>query len=303
MKIWIHRYVLTPTTDKAKVREGVLLKVEWTRGQFGFSDLHPWPEFGEAQLAEHVLSLSNLNFTPLAESSLEFNYLDHDFRRYKRNAFLGLILPRSHRLVFDLEALTVEQLREWQHEGYSHIKVKMVRNLQAETDILLQTIYATPMLWRLDFNGRISGEQFHQWWNNLDATVRARIDFVEDPARDELKFVGPWADDWCRQARAQIRIVKPAREGEEDLGRYSRVIFTHSMEHSLGQAASLWVASRFYMRHPKRTEACGLAAPDIFASDEFSQHWSCPGPRMKPTTGPGFGFDEQLRSLPWERIL
>jgi len=50
-------------------------------------------------------------------------------------------------------------------------------------------------------------------------------------------------------------------------------------------------------------EVCGLAATDFFELDDFSRAWRCEGPRMKPTEGTGFGFDELLESLKWDRLL
>lgn len=304
MKIWVNRYELKPRESKMTARLGALVKVEWATGQVGYSDLHPWPEFGEPTLEEHIASLKSLQFTPLVENSMEFNYQDREYRLLKRNAFLGQILPRTHRLVFDLEALQQSQLRQWSEQGFTHIKVKMGRNLKVETEILIQMAYATALMWRVDFNGRISEGDFVNWWQNLDVAVKARIDFVEDPlAQGELKLAGPWANDWKRLARAQIRIVKPARERSEENAKYSRVIFTHSLDHPFGQACALWAAGRFYSQHPKMTEVCGLGATDFFEPNEFSKAWHVEGPRMKPTEGTGFGFDQLLATRDWESLL
>lgn len=304
MKIWIHRYELKPREKKLKPRVGALLKVEWAVGQTGFSDLHPWPEFGEPTLDEHLRELAELKFTPLAETALEFNYQDREFRLLKRNAFLGLILPRCHRLVFDLEVLDSAQLQEWSAQGYTHIKVKMGRNLKVESEALVHMAYNTPMQWRVDFNGRISEADFMKWWTGLDATLKARIDFVEDPLeKGDLKVDGPWANDWKRQSRAQIRIVKPARETNEDLGHFKRIVFTHSMDHAFGQACAAWSAAKFYMQHPKVKDVCGLSPTDFFEPDDFSGLWKNEGPRLKPTVGYGFGFDDILNSLSWERLV
>lgn len=304
MKIWIHRYELKPRETKLKPRQGALVKVQWTLGQEGYSDLHPWPEFGELPIEDHIHSLAELKFTPLVENSMEFNYRDGEYRSLKRNAFLGLILPRSHRLVFDLEALEQSQLHDWSKQGFTHIKVKMGRNLKAETEALVHMAYSTSLLWRVDFNGRISEEEFLKWWKGLDASVKTRIDFVEDPlGKGDLKISGPWANDWKKQSRALIRIVKPARETDNEFSQYTRVVFTHSLDHPIGQACSAWAASRYYMRHPRKAEVCGLAATDFFIHDDFSKHWNCEGPRMTPSEGMGFGFDELLHSLNWEKIL
>lgn len=304
MKIWVHPYVLQPRVDRIDKRMGALVKVEWALHQTGYSDLHPWPEFGEQPLDVHIDSLAKVNFTKLAEVSMEYNYIDREYRILKRNAFLGMIVPRTHRLIFELEKLEAPTLNKWQKEGYTHVKVKMGQNLKAETEAFTQLAYSSNLLWRLDMNGRLTEKEFMDWWKKLDDSVRARIDFIEDPTKDEqLKIQGPWADDWYKQKFAKIRIVKPAREAAEELISFDRVVFTHGLEHPLGQACAAWAAGNYYGQHPKRTEVCGLAAPDIYEPNEFTKVWNCEGPRMKPTTGFGFGFDEQLESLKWERIL
>jgi O-succinylbenzoate synthase len=235
---------------------------------------------------------------------MEFNYIDREYRLLKRNAFLGMILPRSHKLVYEVDRLETSTCQHWAEQGFSHIKVKMGDNLKAETDALLQLAMATDLLWRIDFNGKLDESTFNSWWSSLDESVRTRIDYVEDPVSEgSLKTSGPWANDWCKQKASRIRVVKPAREAAEDLVSYDRVIFTHGLDHPLGQACAAWSAANFYAQHPKMTEVCGLAAVNYFAETAFSQAWNCEGPRMKPTTGTGFGFDDLLESLKWERIL
>ncbi len=304
MKIWIHRYELKPTAKGLKPRIGCLVKAEWAMGQTGFSDLHPWPEFGEPELDQHIDSLKTMNLTPLAENSLEFNYIDREYRLSKKNAFAGLVIPRSHRLVTDIFELDVGKLQEIQKAGFSHIKIKMGENLKAETEVMTQLAYATGLLWRLDFNGKLTVGALTEWWNGLDPSVKARIDLVEDPVGEgELKIIGPWANDFKTQKTAPIRVIKPAREQVEELAMYKRVIFTHGMDHLFGQACAAWAAARFYSGHPKKTDVCGLASPGLYEPDEFSKLWLCDGPRMKPTPGFGFGFDQLLESLTWQKIL
>lgn len=304
MKIWIHRYRLQPGDSKAPPRQGALVKVEWAVGQIGFSDLHPWTEFGEPPLEEHIRSLAEVRFTKLADNSLEFNYADREFRLAKRNAFTGLILPRSHRLVTNIHSLESRQLSEWHKAGFTHLKVKMGNDLETETTQLLSLAFAAPLLWRIDLNGKVDAERFTRWWSALGDDVKARIDFVEDPTNGEaLKYDGPWANDWKNQPRAQIRVLKPAREPLGDLALYDRVIFTHSMDHPLGQACAAWTASRFHADHPKKLEVCGLLSSGLYEPEEFSREWSNEGPRMKATGGTGFGFDELLEGLKWEKIL
>ncbi len=143
MKIWIHRYELLPVDRRFNARAGALVKVEWALNQIGFSDLHPWPEFGEPALEEHIESLRQIKFTTLAENSMQFNYMDRELRLSKRNAFTGLILPRAHRLVTDIATLNAQVLNEWHRAGYSHIKVKMGHDLVNETEALIGLAFST----------------------------------------------------------------------------------------------------------------------------------------------------------------
>ncbi len=304
MKVWTHAYELTYTDKRLKPRRGALLKVEWALGQHGFSDLHPWPEFGEPDLDVHIQSLAELKFTELVESSLEANYVDRDYRLMKRNAFDAMILPRSHKLVTNILTLTVETLRDLHKKGFSHIKVKMGTDFEAETEAFLNLVKSTQIQWRLDFGGLLSEQQLNEWWGKLDIPTAKQIDFIEDPvAEGEIKTNGPWANDWYQQPRASVRIIKVAREGIEDFAQYDRLVFSHSLDHPLGQAYALWAAARFYQQHPKKVEVCGLAAPDIYELDDFSKAWHCEGPRMKATVGTGFGFDKILESLKWQKVL
>ncbi len=304
MKIWVHGYQLTPRAAGMATRKGALLKVEWASGQIGFSDLHPWPEFGEPPLDVHLEALSTMTFTRLAEVSLEFNYIDREFRLLKRNAFLGLIIPRSHKLVVDINSIDDREMAAWEKEGYSHIKVKMGANLAVETNSLLQHIYSSHLSWRLDFNGALTVGEFVDWWNKLDPDVKKRIDYVEDPVKEgDLKMEGPWATDWYKNSRAKIRVIKPAREGIDEVGSFNRIVFTHGMDHTLGQACAAWTAGKFYAAHPRKVEVCGMNGGHVFAADDFSNAWVNAGPRMRPTMGMGFGFDEILESLKWERLF
>lgn len=304
MKIWVSPYQLRPRRVGARARLGALVKVEWAMHQIGYSDLHPWPEFGEPELADHIESLAKIEFTKLAEMSLEYNYIDREYRLGKRNAFLGLILPRSHLLVTDLANLEARQLGEWQAAGFTHIKVKLGQDLARETEQLTQLACATTLAWRLDFNGRLSERDFTSWWTGLDEAVRKRIDFVEDPiAEGQLKLQGPWANDWYKQKLARVKVVKPAREIAEELVSFDRVVFTHGLDHPLGQACAAWSAARYYAQHPKQMDVCGLAASDQYEPITYEAAWRCEGPRMKPTTGYGFGFDDLLAAEPWERLV
>lgn len=305
MKIWIHSYQLQPAKQAGgQPRSGALLKVEWEPNEFGYSDLHPWPEFGEEPMDVQIESLASADFTKLCEISLQFNSIDREYRVRQRNAFLGMALPRSHRLVLNAYELTDENLKRWFEEGFTHIKLKVGSSDKADVEAFERWATQSPFRWRLDFNGRRTGDDFLKWWRNLDETIQKSVDFIEDPSfTDEIQEPGPWADDWHRQSGSSVKVIKPAREDAETSAAYSRIVFTHSLDHPLGQASALWAAAQFYREYPELTEVCGLAVPDVYKDDPFQNLWSCSGPVMKPTPGNGFGFDEMLRSLDWMRVF
>lgn len=307
MKVLTHRYELVPTDSKRRLRQGALLKVEWESGEVGYSDLHPWPEFGEPELEEHLEGLSKSEFTPLVELSLEYNWLDREFRKRHRNAFLSLALPRSHKLVADLLSVSDGDLASWQKIGFTHLKIKIGDRLPDESKMLKWIVSRSEFLLRLDLNAKLSSAEFTAWWNEIDNHLKSKIDFIEDPTGDKaLTFAGPWANDWKVQELGTVTVVKPVRESLEQIAMEKtrkRVVFTHGLDHPLGQAAALWAAADFYRKHPEKMEVGGFAAPDIYEPNEFSALWHCKGPVMKPTPGTGFGFNKILESLIWERVL
>lgn len=306
MKLWAHRYQLVPSLKNLGPREGALLKVDWGGGRVGYSDLHPWSEFGEASLEAQLIALSEKKLNRLIETSLEFSYIDGEYRRRNRNAFLGLALPLSHKLVLNLMETTSEQVRAWEVDGFTHVKLKMGKDLLQETAQLFALSEGSQVRWRIDFNARLSAAEAEAWWRSLDSELQARVDFIEDPSGDGGALGnGPWADDWLESFASRVRVIKPARESSEgDFWQdYDRVVFTHSLDHPLAQAAALWSAARFYRKHPALADVCGLADPGNYQPNDFSRAWSCAGPRLKPTEGVGFGFDQLLGSLRWERVL
>ena len=303
MNVSYSMYELSPRTGLANVREGALLKIEFEPGHVGYADLHPLPEFGDDPVDVHLDALAEDELSDLVKRALRFAGEDARLRAMNRNAFLGLALPRAHRLITSLAHVRAADLRRIVAEGYTHAKLKVGRDLAFEAKCLSEWTKLVPLKWRLDFNGRTSVGEFADWWRELPEVVRARVDFVEDPCAGQLNITGPWADDWAYQDRAKIRIVKPARENVDEVGGYPRVVFTHSLDHVFGRACALWEAARFYRDFPILTEVCGLGATDAFKPDAFSRAWPLEGPRLRPTTGPGFGFGELLTELKWRTLL
>jgi O-succinylbenzoate synthase len=309
MKIWAHPYQLITKKPMANPRLGALLKVEWSSGQVGYSDLHPWPEFGDQELDIHLERIAELNFTPLTELSLEFNFIDREFRLHNRSVFLGLLLPSSHLLVDTIEDVNPSNVGLWKSQGFTHAKVKVAGDWQKAVQVLNTVVPASELIWRLDLNGNYDAAEFQRGWLQFSPETKQRIDFVEDPiANGNFQTDGPWAEDFIKKnefskVNPPVRVVKPMREELENLEEYRRVVFTHGLDHPLGQASALWSAAQYYRRHPQQLEVCGLGAPTRYLQSDFSKAWSCTGPRMKPVPGTGFGFDELLADTAWDRLV
>ena len=76
MKIFVSPYELSPLRRSSNERSGVLVKVEFTDGITGYSDLHPWPELGDPSLKE---ILEALRTSPLTQVGIAGQVLPHQF--------------------------------------------------------------------------------------------------------------------------------------------------------------------------------------------------------------------------------
>ena len=296
-RVYISPYIL----NKSLFRKGVLLRFDFAgSGVVGYSDFLPWPKYGESSLDKQLKELKkgykSQRFLMAEKLALE----DANARLEKRNLFHGLKIPPSHYLI---EEDFLPSLEEALSLGYKIIKVKCRKdNLLELTKKIKRTFKSHPHLtWRLDFNSSLKARDWHHvkellnpFWNQLD--------FIEDPfPSDELSGINPdklFAWDWTPNKFSQIRIIKPLR-GDKDFLQPSikRLIFTHSMDHSLGQAAAVFIAGQFYLNHPGYFETCGLKwlSPE---KRDFVLH-SNRDPVFRPPPGFGFGFQEELNRQKW----
>jgi o-succinylbenzoate synthase len=281
MKIWVHRYTLTPRRPLRGVarpgrREGALLRVDE-----GFADVHPWPELGDAPLEEQLALLARGETTAITEASLKMARLDGDARRAGRSLFEGLTIPESHWPGDDPQP------------GFDTVKVKGAGSLP------------TGVRLRIDFNGSLTPEEFLR----IAATLpREWLDFVEDPCAYDPSV---WQD---LRARTGLRLAldrslpagelngvdvvvhKPAIASRfPDVPQ--PVVVTSYMDHPVGQSGAAWVAAT------NPTEArCGLFTHVLYEPDAFIERLQSDGARLLPPEGTGVGFDDLLDRLPWKML-
>lgn len=288
---------------KNRKRAGALLKYRDPEGRVGYGDLHPWPEFGDLPWEEQLRLLARGHTTEVSRRSLEFAAIDAKARAEGKNLFENLKLPLNHRLFLTLDLNKIAD----QVEGFAKIKIKA--GPHTSPHVLKDLIRALPVnvQVRLDFNMSLKPAEFMNFVSLIQDIID-RIDFVEDPCEDFTSLaVSDGVFPTLARDRARtpdgftgVYVIKPAWQSPKP-GTLNRVVFTHNMDHPVGQIAALWRAAQFYQDHTP--EICGFLWKDVYKKNEFSEHIQELGPRIMAPTGPGFGFGEELFArLPWTQL-
>jgi O-succinylbenzoate synthase len=257
----------------------------------GVGCLHPRPELGDLPLDRQLTILKKGGFTSMIERLRVCCKLDGMGRRLGRSGFVDFRIPPSH--VYHAAEGKV-------------VKVKCGRDVAAEAARVCGMAAARL---RLDFNSVLAPAEFRNFVSMLDAATIARIDFIEDPCEadprtwEALQKEVPFDLASDRQpVAARVNIVKPATD--EIRSPRGRVVFTSYMDHPIGQLFAAREAAAFYAAHPERAEVCGLASHVLFEPDAFIERMRVDDDdRLVPPEGTGFGFDDLLESLPWERLF
>jgi len=321
VKIWTHHYTLQPGPDQTRAargpRYGALLRIAFDDETIGYADLHPWKEFGHAPLADHLVSLGTDKPTPLANLALRHARTDAAARRAGLSLFDGLPEVRSHALFTDWVAAPRSAFEQCASQGYTAVKLKIGHDPKREAEAL-NAMADLPLRWRLDANASAGTESFLA---GLTPAMRANIEFLEDPMPYEISAWSSLSDrekialalDWELPATpppwpgAQILVIKPATQDAFPLALAAahagmQIVFTHSMDHPLGQSVALWTAMRLRQRHGDVVLDGGLQAAELYAPDKFSNQIRYRGPQTIPPQGTGFGFDEQLAAVEWKDL-
>ena len=289
--IHVHRYTLRSRAPLNAVtarreHEGALVRI----GD-GYGCLQPWPELGDLPLDRQLSILSKGGFTAMLERLRVCCKLDEAARKLGRSEFVDFTIPPSH--------------------GYGEqetgvVKLKCGADVAAEAARLRR--FAAARL-RLDFNASLTPESFRGFVRQLDDATVARIDFVEDPfdapfhVWEKVQKSVPFALASDRvPVPAEVEILKPALHTMQR--RRRRVVCTSNMDHPIGQLFAAREAAAYYTAHPDQAEICGLATHVLFEPDAFIERMRCDAEnRLIFPGGTGFGFDDLLESLPWQRLV
>jgi O-succinylbenzoate synthase len=281
MRIWVHRYTLTPKRRLSGIarpgpREGALLRVALRSGNSGFADLHPWPELGDAPLEEQLALLAHGDTTAQTWASLRLARCDGEARERGVSLFDGLTIPESHWPGNDPPA------------GFDTVKVKGTSSLPPDVRL------------RIDFNSMLTAGEFLRLAQRLP---RERVDFVEDPcpynervwralrAETHLRFA---LDRGVAASGVDVLVYKPALQAQWPAFN-GEIVVTSYMDHPVGQFGAAFVAAK----HEAQAR-CGLFTHVLYENDPFLERVQSDGARLLPPAGTGVGFDELLEGLPWK---
>ncbi|HEY1079143.1 MAG TPA: hypothetical protein VGE46_03565 [Bdellovibrio sp.] len=321
-----HPYKLKPIANLNAVsaaadRDGALLKVQWADGAVGYADLHPWPEFGDASLADQLADLRRGRMSAQVEQCVWLARKDSQLRKDKKSIFDGVDKIKNNYLVTDYKKIQPGFLDEIKKDGFSTLKLKMGHNLQEEAAALTY-VAAAGMKIRLDFNALGRWQIFEKFMSNVPQTVRAHIEYVEDPFPfdahtwlDAQKLVKiaidsqydkvPW--DTLTRVPFDVIVVKPAKmDVDTAMARCEKfnlkATITSYMDHPVGVVSALGVAMELKKKYGEMILDAGCFTHRLFQMDVFSAELSNQGPYLMKVKGNGIGFDDLLGALPWQPL-
>lgn len=326
MKFSFYRYELHPKPllgkPKPKFREGALIRVEWpNQNVIGYGDCHPWPELGDAPLQMQLEKLTRSSMTPLMEQTVWLAKRDGLARAQRNNLVQQNPKIRNHVLITHPLRVTDAEFASWRAQGFSHLKIKMGKDLKKELDWLNNIGRVHAFRLRIDFNAKLTWDDFEFFSLGIDPTVRTKIEYVEDPFPfvnsewEKARALLPLAIDleaknvnWDNgKAPFSYIILKPAvQDVQTVVDRAIRLrkplIVTSYMDHPVGQLHALAVAGDLRRQYPNLLLDCGLMSNGEYEDNSFTPHFKIQGPYIAGVDGYGVGYDNLLGSLPWLKL-
>jgi len=328
IQFWSHKYQLQemPSDSSEKhppIHEGALLKAVWPDGKTGYADLFPVRKFGDADVDTQLSALANGKLSSLTEQSIWLAKRDAILRKNKQSAFVGMAKVKNHFLVTDLFTFTDSKMAEIRSSGYSTLKLKVGFDPEEEVKVISRWLKQHPIMLRLDFNSRLKFDDYQVFMLSLQQGERARIEFVEDPFSwnaDAWKAVAEFAPlaidneaekiDWEKLKSPvpfKVMIIKPARTDVEKavakVNQYGlKMVVTSSMDHPVGVAHALHVATELKKFNPNTLLDCGCLTLRVYKPNEFANVIQVTGPYLSGIKGTGIGFNELLENTPWIKV-
>ena len=253
----------------------------------GYGCIQAWPELGDATLEHHLDALRSGNPTVMGRACINCCMIDGDARRKGIHLLSAANIRKSHYLLTEIEPADLLEVKLSSVNPGGLVKIKGTSNLES-TIGAVETITQSCRV-RIDFNMCLDKDTFRNFMSGLTSRARRKIQFIEDPfpydaeqwrvASGEVgvNFALDWGPDDALGGFA-VRIWKPARQLNPPAG--SVYCITHNMDHVIGRSYAAYQAAVF---NGELLE-CGLGEIVISAGDT------------------GFGFNQQLESMEWEKL-
>ncbi|MFN8943179.1 MAG: enolase C-terminal domain-like protein [Pseudobdellovibrionaceae bacterium] len=327
MKISYHQYELTPIIKlnlfaKKQTREGCLLKIDWENGHVGFADLHPWPELGDVPLDQQISGLRNGKISNQIEQSIYLAKRDAIARKIGVSLFDQALRVKNNYLIADYSEVKMTDLDQVYARGFNTLKVKVGRDIGEDIKFVSKILSSGSFLVRLDYNNLSNWQYFERMMSAFTQAQRSRIEYVEDPFpyneiayQEARKFCQLAVDrEYSKVVFAEGKkvpvdfiVLKPAIQDVEEvvsiaLKHRIPIAVTSYMDHSLGVAHAICLASELKKKNDWLIVQCGCLTTRFYGTDPFSQQISIQGPYIQSISGTGIGFDSLLKNLPWSEV-
>lgn len=326
IQIFFSPYKISPVTSLNAVagssaREGALLKVVWSDGLVGYSDLHPWTELGDVSLSQQLADLKKGRMSTMVEQAIWLARRDASARKENKNLLDAGTKIKNNFVIPDITKLKPGYLDEIRKEGFDTVKVKVGRDLAKEAEALTH-LAACPLYIRLDFNGLGNWQVFEKFMSSIPRSVQALIEYVEDPfpfdpvswseARKLVKIAAdnqaekiPWES--LKSSPCDVLVIKPAKLDVDKAIEHCKqwkmkAAVTSYMDHPVGVVHAVSLAMELKKLHGDMILEAGCLTHRLYQMDSFAAQMTSQGPYLLKVKGTGVGFDKLLKELNWQPI-
>lgn len=321
MKIDYLIYQLVPESGGAS-REGALLRVQFAKNLYGYSDLHPWTVFEDLPITEQLEKLKAGNPTSLARQSLWLAERDAKARSAGRALVDPQTQLKNNFLILDLSQFSLTNLDLIKKMGFTVLKLKVGNDKDMELFYMKKIADTQNFLMRLDYNIKGSFESLLDLQSSLSKSQFSLIQYVEDPFSydeslwNEAQKITKIALDfesekisWDPQKRpsCHVMIVKPVRRPFEmtlSCLKTWKMPFavTSALDHPVGAIHAYSLAQEMAKALPVQALDPGCLTLNVYKSDAFGAQVSLQGPYIQKVNGLGIGFDNLLQKQEWKPL-
>lgn len=289
MKTFLSRYQLIRKRDQS-VQHGSLLKLVDIAGQWGVSDICPWPHLGDLQLDLEILKQG-----PLYQRAYDLALMDFKARKDQKKLISNKPV-KINVLVTDFNNIP---------DPAVVLKIKADHRTDALLDYLGKM---NDQQIRLDFNSSLSFEKFEK----LILSLPKRIEYVEDPTPWDNNLWQQWnqkiplAVDFATDSPFEFvtawtyLIIKPSRQDADTLiqkclALNKKFTLTSAMDHPVGFAHGLRYAQEY------SDNVSGFSTLDLYEKTDFHSYFETASTTimMKPSDDFGIGMTAALKNLNW----